>query len=90
MRLSAEIRVKIYAQGIRDAAHEGDLDLLDAFWSFSEDWDLLWHEYMRSAGSIVPINAVADCLCLRLVSHQTKHEFDHELHNSARFGADGG
>ena len=90
MRLSAEIRVKIYAQGIRDAAHEGDLDLLDAFWSFSEDWDLLWYEYMRSAGSIVPINAVADCLCLRLVSHQTKHEFDHELHNSARFGADGG
>ena len=37
MRLPAEIRIKIYAQGIRDAAHEGCLDLSDAFWSFSED-----------------------------------------------------
>lgn len=67
-----------------------DLDRSDAFWSFSEDWDLLWHEYMRSAGSIVPINAIADCRCLRLVSHQIKHESDHELHNSAGFGAGGG
>ena len=41
MRLPAEIRVKIYAQGIRDAAHEGGLDRLDAFWIFSEDCDLL-------------------------------------------------